>query len=103
MARWYRNLQALWRALRLVLASHEIPMLGRTSMADLSSVSEKIRRARVHLSKLELFAAMSLTTRVLLGLLAGLILGIALASWLPPSWQPLSSQDHRLDRVDLGA
>ena len=33
---------------------------------------------------------MSLTTRVLLGLLAGLALGIALASWLPPSWQPLA-------------
>ena len=33
---------------------------------------------------------MSLTTRVLLGLLAGLALGIALASWLPSSWQPLA-------------
>lgn len=33
---------------------------------------------------------MSLTTRVLLGLLAGLALGIALASWLPPSWQALA-------------
>jgi len=33
---------------------------------------------------------MSLTTRVLLGLLAGLALGIALASWLPASWQPLA-------------
>jgi proton glutamate symport protein len=33
---------------------------------------------------------MSLTTRVLLGLLAGFALGIALASWLPPSWQPLA-------------
>ena len=33
---------------------------------------------------------MSLTTRVLLGLLAGLVLGIALASWLPSSWQPLA-------------
>jgi len=33
---------------------------------------------------------MSLTTRVLLGLFAGLALGIALASWLPPSWQPLA-------------
>jgi Na+/H+-dicarboxylate symporter len=34
---------------------------------------------------------MSLTTRVLLGLLAGLALGIALASWLPASWQPLAA------------
>ncbi|HEX7941929.1 MAG TPA: cation:dicarboxylase symporter family transporter, partial [Gemmatimonadaceae bacterium] len=34
---------------------------------------------------------MSLTTRVLLGLLAGLALGIALASWLPTSWQPLAA------------
>lgn len=33
---------------------------------------------------------MSLTTRVLLGLLAGLALGLALASWLPASWQPLA-------------
>lgn len=33
---------------------------------------------------------MSLTTRVLLGLLAGLTLGLALASWLPASWQPLA-------------
>jgi proton glutamate symport protein len=33
---------------------------------------------------------MSLTTRVLLGLLAGLALGIALASWLPPTWQPVA-------------
>jgi Na+/H+-dicarboxylate symporter len=33
---------------------------------------------------------MSLTTRVVLGLLAGLLLGIALASWLPPSWQALA-------------
>jgi len=33
---------------------------------------------------------MSLTTRVLLGLLAGLAVGIALASWLPASWQPLA-------------
>ena len=33
---------------------------------------------------------MSLTTRVSLGLLAGLALGIALASWLPASWQPLA-------------
>lgn len=33
---------------------------------------------------------MSLTTRVLLGLLAGLGLGIALASWLPESWQQLA-------------
>jgi len=33
---------------------------------------------------------MSLTTRVLLGLLAGLALGIALGSWLPASWQPLA-------------
>lgn len=34
---------------------------------------------------------MSLTTRVLLGLLAGLALGLALASWLPASWQPLAA------------
>jgi Na+/H+-dicarboxylate symporter len=33
---------------------------------------------------------MSLTTRVLLGLLAGLALGIALAAWLPPSWQAVA-------------
>jgi Na+/H+-dicarboxylate symporter len=33
---------------------------------------------------------MSLTARVSLGLFAGLALGIALASWLPPSWQPLA-------------
>jgi Na+/H+-dicarboxylate symporter len=35
-------------------------------------------------------APVSLTTRVLLGLLAGLALGIALASWLPPSWHALA-------------
>jgi Na+/H+-dicarboxylate symporter len=34
---------------------------------------------------------MSLTTRVLLGLLAGLALGIALALWLPSAWQPLAT------------
>lgn len=33
---------------------------------------------------------MSLTTRVLLGLLAGLAFGIALAVWLPPSWQQVA-------------
>jgi Na+/H+-dicarboxylate symporter len=33
---------------------------------------------------------MSLTTRVLLGLLAGLAVGIALASWTPASWQSLA-------------
>jgi proton glutamate symport protein len=33
---------------------------------------------------------MSLTTRVLLGLLAGLAFGIALAVWLPPSWQAVA-------------
>jgi proton glutamate symport protein len=33
---------------------------------------------------------MSLTTRVLLGLLAGLAFGIALAAWLPPSWQGIA-------------
>lgn len=33
---------------------------------------------------------MSSTSRVMLGLLAGLALGIALASWLPPSWQLLA-------------
>jgi proton glutamate symport protein len=37
-----------------------------------------------------ILATVSLTTRVLLGLLAGLALGIALASWLPPSWQALA-------------
>ncbi len=34
---------------------------------------------------------MSLTTKVLLGLIAGLLVGIALATWLPPSWQPLAA------------
>ena len=34
---------------------------------------------------------MSLTTRVLLGLLAGLAFGIALAAWLPPSWQAVAA------------
>lgn len=34
---------------------------------------------------------MSLTTRVLLGLLAGLAFGIALAAWLPPSWQSVAA------------
>jgi Na+/H+-dicarboxylate symporter len=34
---------------------------------------------------------MTLTTRVLLGLLAGLLFGIALAAWLPPSWQVVAS------------
>lgn len=34
---------------------------------------------------------MSLTTRVLLGLLAGLAFGIALAVWLPPSWQQVAT------------
>lgn len=34
---------------------------------------------------------MSLTTRVLLGLLAGLAFGIALAAWLPPSWQVVAA------------
>jgi Na+/H+-dicarboxylate symporter len=33
---------------------------------------------------------MSLTNRVLLGLLAGLAFGIALAAWLPPSWQVIA-------------
>ncbi len=33
---------------------------------------------------------MTLTTRVLLGLLAGLAFGIALAVWLPPSWQEVA-------------
>lgn len=34
---------------------------------------------------------MSLTTRVLLGLLAGLAFGIALAIWLPPSWHAVAA------------
>jgi Na+/H+-dicarboxylate symporter len=34
---------------------------------------------------------MSLTSRVLIGLLAGLALGIALASWLPESWQQVAA------------
>src|SRR5215471_6744919 len=42
-------------------------------------------------SRREIVPAMSSTTRVLLGLLAGLLLGIALASWLPASWQPLAA------------
>ena len=34
---------------------------------------------------------MSLTTRVLIGLVAGLAFGIALASFLPPSWQSVAA------------
>lgn len=34
---------------------------------------------------------MSLTTRVLIGLIAGLAFGIALAAWLPPSWQDIAT------------
>lgn len=34
---------------------------------------------------------MSLTTRVLIGLVAGLALGIALAGWLPESWQQVAA------------
>lgn len=33
---------------------------------------------------------MTLTTRVLIGLVAGLAFGIALATWLPPSWQQVA-------------